>query len=57
MWTNSLVFQCTNYLLNDLRFNVKNKDIYLKSQNSGVLVRSDKNTGNLNYFSVLTTYY
>ena len=26
----------------------------LKSQNSGVLVRGDENTGNLDYFSVLT---
>jgi len=28
--------------------------MYLKSQNSGVLVRGDENTGNLDYFGVLT---
>jgi len=28
--------------------------MYLKSQNSGVLVRGNENTGNLDYFGVLT---
>ncbi|KAK7353564.1 hypothetical protein VNO80_19014 [Phaseolus coccineus] len=34
-----------SYLINGLRFNVKDRDMYLKSQNSGVLVRGDENTG------------
>ena len=28
--------------------------MYLKSQNSGVLVKDDENAGNLDYFGVLT---
>ncbi|KAK7388495.1 hypothetical protein VNO78_23311 [Psophocarpus tetragonolobus] len=36
-----------------IRFNIKDRDIHLKSQNSGVLVRGDENAGNLDYFGVL----
>jgi len=57
----SRVFRYTSYLINgwrfnikDRRFNIKDRDMYLKLQNSGILVRGDENTGNLNYFGVLT---
>jgi len=49
----SRVFRYTSYLINGWRFNVKDRDMYLKSQNSEVLVRGDENIGNLNYFSIL----
>ena len=50
----SLVFRYTSYLINSWRFNIKDRDMCLKSQNSGVLVRGDENIGNLDYFGVLT---
>ena len=40
-------------MINGLRFDVNNRDMYLKSQSSRVLVRGDENIGNLNYFRVL----
>jgi len=49
----SRVFRYTSYLVNGWRFNVKDRDMYLKSQNSGVLVKDDENAGNLDYFSIL----
>ena len=51
---NSRGFRYTSYLVNSWRFNVKDRDMYLKSQNSGVLVKGDDNAGNLNYFGILT---
>ena len=47
------VFRYTSYLINGWRFNIKDHDMHLKSQNSGVLVKGDGNTGNLDYFGVL----
>jgi len=41
-------------LINGWSFNVKDQDMYLKSQNNGVLVRGEENRGNLDYFGVLT---
>lgn len=48
------VYRYTGYLLNGWRFNTKERDKQLKSQNSGVFVRGDENTGNKEYFGVLT---
>ncbi|XP_061358748.1 uncharacterized protein LOC133302941 [Gastrolobium bilobum] len=48
------VFRYTSYLINGWRFNIKDRDMHLKSQNSGILVKGDNNTGNLDYFGVLT---
>jgi len=50
----SRIFRYTSYLVNGWRFNVKDRDMYLKSQNSGVLVKGDENAGNLDYFGILT---
>ena len=47
------VFLYTSYLINDWRFNIKDHDMHLKSQNSGVLVKDDENAGNLDYFDFL----
>ena len=47
------VFRYTSYLINGWRFNIKDRDMHLKSQNSGVLVKGDEITGNLDYFGVL----
>jgi len=44
----SHVFQYTSYLIN-----IKDWGMYLKSQNRGVLVSDDVNTGNLDYSGVL----
>ena len=51
--SDSRVFRYTSYLINGWRFNIKDRDMYLKSQNSGILIRGDDNTGNLDYFGVL----
>ena len=41
------VFYYIKYLINGWRFNVKDQDMQLRSHDIGVLVREDKNTGNL----------
>jgi len=51
---NSRVFRYTSYLITGWRFNVKDRDMSLKSQNNGVFIRGDENTGNIYYFDVLT---
>ncbi|KAL4273495.1 hypothetical protein GQ457_13G017720 [Hibiscus cannabinus] len=48
------VFRYTSYLINGWRFNTKERDLQLKSQNSGVFVKGDESTGNLDYYGVLT---
>ncbi|KAK8492476.1 hypothetical protein V6N11_021142 [Hibiscus sabdariffa] len=48
------IFRYTSYLINGWRFNTKERDLQLKSQNSGVFVKGDKSTGNLDYYGVST---
>ncbi|KAK8628908.1 hypothetical protein V6N13_009488 [Hibiscus sabdariffa] len=38
------IFRYTSYLINGWRFNTKERDLQLKSQNSGVFVKGDKST-------------
>ncbi|OMO86779.1 hypothetical protein CCACVL1_09462 [Corchorus capsularis] len=43
-----------SFLINGWRFNTKDRDLQLKTQNSGIFVKGDVNAGNLDYFGVLT---
>nr|GMD66202.1 hypothetical protein CCACVL1_09462 [Ipomoea batatas] len=48
------IYRYKSILINGWRFNTKDRDLQLKSQNSGILVKGDADTGNLDYFGVLT---
>uniref|UniRef100_A0A0A8ZC71 Uncharacterized protein n=1 Tax=Arundo donax TaxID=35708 RepID=A0A0A8ZC71_ARUDO len=41
-------------MINGWIFNTKDRDMVLKSQNSGVFVKGDDASGNRDYFGVLT---
>ena len=47
------VYRYKSFLINSWRFNTKDRYSQLKSQNNGLLVTGDENTGNLDYFGVL----
>lgn len=44
----------TSYMINGWRFNTKDRDMVLQSQNSGVFVKADDVSGSKDYFGVLT---
>ena len=48
------VYRYKSFLLNGWRFNTRDRDLHLKSQNSGIFVKGDDSTGNLDYFGTLT---
>ncbi|TVU41795.1 hypothetical protein EJB05_15347, partial [Eragrostis curvula] len=50
----SRVYNYTSYMINGWRFNTKDRDMLVKSQNSGVFVQGDDESGNKDYFGVLT---
>ncbi|XP_058723125.1 uncharacterized protein LOC131594944 [Vicia villosa] len=41
------------YFLNGFKFRTKDSEIHLKTQNSGVIVRGDELTGNVDYYGVI----
>ncbi|KAH0712302.1 hypothetical protein KY289_008261 [Solanum tuberosum] len=43
-------FCYSGYILNDSRFRTMESELGLKTQNSGVVVKSDEHTGNVDYF-------
>ncbi|CAJ1978298.1 unnamed protein product, partial [Sphenostylis stenocarpa] len=53
----TIVLTLCNYLINGWRFNIKDHDMHLKSQNSGVLVTGDENadTHDPNWLVVVKT--
>ncbi|WMV59447.1 hypothetical protein MTR67_052832 [Solanum verrucosum] len=44
------MYYIERYILNDFRFRTMESELGLKTQNSGVIVKSDEHTGNVDYF-------
>ncbi|EEE66809.1 hypothetical protein OsJ_23561 [Oryza sativa Japonica Group] len=44
----------TSYMINGWRFNTRDRDMLVQSQNSGVFVKGDEASGSKDYFGVLT---
>ncbi|KAL6624425.1 hypothetical protein ACP70R_031746 [Stipagrostis hirtigluma subsp. patula] len=50
----SRVTHFSSYMINGWRFNTRERDALVQAQNSGVLVKGDEETGNKDYFGVVT---
>ncbi|XP_057447269.1 uncharacterized protein LOC130739062 [Lotus japonicus] len=50
---NFRVFNHKGYILNGFKFRTKDAEKHLKTQNSGVLVKGDELTGNVDYYGVV----